>query len=78
MTLNDARKLKKKEIFVPNCSARAAIEILLFLQGKRKKFPEYNDHSLLIVGIIDEEVWMTPKEYRESYCPPDMICISRD
>lgn len=77
MTVKDALKLKKKEILVPNSTAREVIDIYRYFQGWIKDFPEYQDGTFLIMGI-DEEAWMTPKEYKECYCPDVMICITRE
>jgi hypothetical protein len=74
MRLKDA--LPSHEVMVPNCTADEALEIFRYLSGHRKDFPEYNDHSIRIVGI-DEEAWGPPKMYREAYAPPDIVCIAR-
>jgi hypothetical protein len=76
MTLRDAHKLRFKEVFVPNCKPREAVEVFLFLRGMRDQFPAYPDGDITIDGM-SEEAWMSPKEYFEHYCPPTMICIVR-
>lgn len=74
MTLRDTKP--RDSVFVPNTDADTTIQIWRYLTGLRPDFPEYDDHSLLIMGM-DEDAWCSPKEYREAYCPPDMACIVR-
>jgi hypothetical protein len=75
MTLADAKP--SDQVLVPNCSSSECVEIWRYLSGKRKDFPEFNDGSLVIVGL-DEEAWCYPREYRENYAPPTMTCIVRN
>jgi hypothetical protein len=77
MFLIDAQRLKHKEVFVPNSTTSTALELLRWFRGHRRSFPCYADGSLLITGM-DESAWMTPREYSQHYCPPEMACIVRN
>lgn len=74
MTLADARR--NDQVVVPNCTPGEAIEVWRYLAGHRKDFPEYDDGDCVVVGV-EEDAWLTPKEYREDYAPPEMVCIVR-
>lgn len=65
------------QIFVPNCEAYTAIQIMLWLAGKRDNFPEYKDGSNVVIGM-DDSAWASPREYMEAYCPRSMVCIVRE
>lgn len=73
-TLGDCKP--RDTVFVPNCTAREAIELWRYFSGLRSDFPEYVDHSVHVTGV-DDDAWCSPKVYREAYAPPEMVCIRR-